>query len=741
MALLLALLRTPGRLTRVESELTDTGWSLRSVPHADNDAVAAAWSALAQARWGDEAVAALVRQILQTTHPDPRAAAQPFVPPLPPEPPPRATAAHPRAFRGTLRQPPKPPSVPAVDLQPALASAAGSAQLARQLGLGTPPVPCGSVKYQLSLGLVAPIGWMSLYQSLRLDEKPKLRAALTRLAFLHPHPNGLAWATSLMTHPRRRRTALLDALLKRSSSLPDYPGGDLLHLLAQQSRYANRLPWFLDGLERGVDPSRIRLALEFLAHQESLDPLPAGGIADAAHLRETLQRIPRWFRPYYLRRPELADPFWSSLSEKELDGAYYLLDRAPLGRVRAVLEGVPRDFWMKAWWALEELEEPLWDNARPLLARLCSAPHPTAPRLSSQLLDFWMSTARLAPDLRRRIVALPDATFLLAEKHARRRSAEELLCVGLGSLLNLDPALTVELLERWPRALFGRVGTLALPHADLERRSEGAWRQAACQRPDASLSELAEELGELAAHRIPPRLLRGAGRPADLETLAARRPLIRFDVLLLLTQRMLCAEFGWQPDEAALHAAGMAGRIRHNRAPLRRYLRKLGQRSQEQLPANRKWLQAHPSLNAELWRRGLERTTHDVPGAPITLKLEEDPLEVLQLGTRVDSCLALGGMLEDSAAACVLDVNKRVVYARDASGRIVARQLLALSEKLRLVCYEVYPLDRPHWLRSLFVDYATELALALGVERETEEYGVARLASDYFWDDGLMDPA
>ena len=67
------------------------------------------------------------------------------------------------------------------------------------------------------------------------------------------------------------------------------------------------------------------------------------------------------------------------------------------------------------------------------------------------------------------------------------------------------------------------------------------------------------------------------------------------------------------------------------------------------------------------------------------IRLEQDPLEVLKMGTYVGSCLGLGGGLTYSAAAALLDVNKQVLYARDEQGTVIARQLVAISDDNQLV--------------------------------------------------------
>lgn len=76
-----------------------------------------AWQRLSQVTVLDAAVAADIREVLATTIPDDvHSSIEPWRPPVLPKLP-RATAAHPRAFRGTKTQPPSQQQPPAVDLR------------------------------------------------------------------------------------------------------------------------------------------------------------------------------------------------------------------------------------------------------------------------------------------------------------------------------------------------------------------------------------------------------------------------------------------------------------------------------------------------------------------------------------------------------------------------------------------------------------------------------------------------
>ena len=121
--------------------------------------------------------------------------------------------------------------------------------------------------------------------------------------------------------------------------------------------------------------------------------------------------------------------------------------------------------------------------------------------------------------------------------------------------------------------------------------------------------------------------------------------------------------------------------------------------------------------------------------------VEHDPLEALKLGTYVGSCIGLGGQLSDSAAAVVLDANKHVAYARDARGAVIGRQLVAISEQDKLVCFWVYGTVERAVLEPLFLAFDQAFSRALGLplyghpHDPSDAYAIASILSHEWWDD------
>ncbi len=158
----------------------------------------------------------------------------------------------------------------------------------------------------------------------------------------------------------------------------------------------------------------------------------------------------------------------------------------------------------------------------------------------------------------------------------------------------------------------------------------------------------------------------------------------------------------------------------------------------------RQWLQKNKAIDPTIWTNGITQSVQ-LNGKSITLSLEKEPLQVLKMGSYVGSCFGLGGSFSESAAAVLLDINKQVIYARNKNGKVLARQLLAISKAGKLVPYSVYPLNSPDDIRELFVAYDQEFASKLGLsladlESESdEETEVEFILSQYCWDDGPWD--
>lgn len=132
----------------------------------------------------------------------------------------------------------------------------------------------------------------------------------------------------------------------------------------------------------------------------------------------------------------------------------------------------------------------------------------------------------------------------------------------------------------------------------------------------------------------------------------------------------------------------------------------------------------------------------DFPSGPVRLHVEDDPLEILQMGNYFGTCLSFDGINSHSSIANASDINKRVIYARDAQGRVVGRKLVAINNNLQLVGYNVYcALTKKQGHAALLRainKYARELATQCGLLLGNSG-SVDKILSEEWYDDGTVD--
>lgn len=157
---------------------------------------------------------------------------------------------------------------------------------------------------------------------------------------------------------------------------------------------------------------------------------------------------------------------------------------------------------------------------------------------------------------------------------------------------------------------------------------------------------------------------------------------------------------------------------------------------------NREWIaQAGKTVDVEAWLAPRRGTIKGENGAKYTIEVEEDPLEVLRMGIPFGTCLSLeDGCNAASTVLNALDANKRVIYVRGASGKVVARKLLALNEDLALIGYNLY----------ISVSGGDETAIRTAVERMciqiAKDVGArmavggkpAEIHAGFWYDDGVV---
>ena len=382
------------------------------------------------------------------------------------------------------------------------------------------------------------------------------------------------------------------------------------------------------------------------------------------------------------------------------------------------------------------------------------------------------------PQALQRFLHAPERCFRAMVRAVRRENDALLAGRGFGILLRYLPDFAIEVFVAYPTRVMAVSRTLGALDYDegCQRVREFAWHRLLQLRARSGtfgvdstpldeqarlvVEEVSAFVGPRAPNPVPRRLrefVRGRTTLRDSQVVRhLRRVRVRLDPLILAALEELVlgharASIHLDPSaDAAHHALLVERNSDENRRPLRRLLKAVASGDHDYLerhPATLAYRRAHPALGDRTWARWLEGLTLEgrYRGNPVRLGVERDTLEVLRMGTYAGTCLGLGGGHVYSAAAVALDLNKRVVYARNQAGAVVARQLLALSEDDRLVCFHVYPLDADSELQEVFARYDRDLANALalplyavadGSERDAE---IACILSRGFWNDGAWD--
>lgn len=156
-------------------------------------------------------------------------------------------------------------------------------------------------------------------------------------------------------------------------------------------------------------------------------------------------------------------------------------------------------------------------------------------------------------------------------------------------------------------------------------------------------------------------------------------------------------------------------------------------------PQNRAFVESHPHVDWEPWIEGLGTVSVTAAtGRVLSLRLEDDPLEIFRMGEHFQTCLSPGSANYFSVFANAADVNKRVLYARDNDGRVVGRCLLALTAQAEMLTFEAYCHDGNLGFDQIRTDFAEQLAARMRTRRVASGKVPVLVATDWY-DDGPHD--
>jgi hypothetical protein len=125
-------------------------------------------------------------------------------------------------------------------------------------------------------------------------------------------------------------------------------------------------------------------------------------------------------------------------------------------------------------------------------------------------------------------------------------------------------------------------------------------------------------------------------------------------------------------------------------------------------------------------------------GQTLRLALEDDPLEIFRMGAYFSTCLSPGDSNFFSAVVNAAEVNKRVLFARDAKGRVVGRCLLALTDTGGMLTFSAYCHESGLEFDKLAGRFADDLAARMGTIVVTSGR-VPRLVAHDWYDDGACE--
>ncbi|HEX7699701.1 MAG TPA: hypothetical protein VF403_03240, partial [Kofleriaceae bacterium] len=286
-------------------------------PVASGSSLSIAWDALAAVATWDATTLAHVVAVLRDTvpcidAPEDLPALQLDVPDKT-----RATAAHPRGFRGTKHRPPRPAQPEAIDVRPYLLARRHVDQVLELLGQPRGPNAAFDPAFVMQLWplvrMSSEVGAFAvLARTLELSTRPELRAALVGVYLAAPEHALGWWSYVLASHDQLEVAQLVCASGVATLPVIDAELGVRIAKLAPAQQWA-----VYRGLVAGATPSYL---FSGIALEAKLDDAPPGKIDITELIESTVARLaiamredsgPEFWRGYLWRlcgyQPELIE--------------------------------------------------------------------------------------------------------------------------------------------------------------------------------------------------------------------------------------------------------------------------------------------------------------------------------------------------------------------------------------------------------------------------------------------------
>jgi hypothetical protein len=228
---------------------------------------------------------------------------------------------------------------------------------------------------------------------------------------------------------------------------------------------------------------------------------------------------------------------------------------------------------------------------------------------------------------------------------------------------------------------------------------------------------------------------------------AAAQPSIRFD----RWRAEFSMEFDYRPDDAAQEKKR---RIRHDLQRVRDLmaamevpeiegadfaaLREKFERIRVDRP-KKATDAALEEIEQDLERVRIVQSTPDSDyEGKIRLQVETDPIQILFMGEYgFASCLSLRGSNVWSAVSNAIDVDKAILWAKEANGNVVGRRLIALTER-GVLSYRTYTNRHGLALDDMFSAFVEAYAKHCGTVVTHDRLSPGPLLSDRWYDDGSI---
>jgi hypothetical protein len=609
---------------------------------------------------------------------------------------------------------------------------------------------------------------MEFHYSLELPDAPRLMAAVARL--IHACADGASadanratrWLRELETVEPAMRLQFLEAVIPHAGIEPPL---ELLRLARPGANYRDELTAMLEPLSRGFSAELVRnttLYAQLTSAQIDWDQARPGSTFDAGRALELLTQADATLNPHLCGR------LWESMVGRKdaarlyAAGYWHALDAPSAERFLRFFVYELSDSRKSP----AALDRKLWSIRRHYLS-LSAEEQAQARDLTNTYLHhlpaFWPVVKRLPHPLpediyyhhvlgaydelsdgpRQLFASAPAKSFDTFIKALKRRNERELVCTGMNTLCIALPQPTAEAFCVAPKHLMHLarfVGALHEKYGIAILRQVSRHELCTAHIADGDIVAL-DNL--LARHRTYAQRL-PRFHEWDLHFSGRKlMPLSGVQLAFAELRSQIALMAVWHAENAVKahlafdpHTYAMLRESEKNRRLLHRFLRKPHLNFIDSHPATIAWRERHAGFDVDRWRRGVPFHRDG-----IRLTIERDYREILKMGTYVGSCLGLGGHNQFNAATALLDINKQVVFARDAQGKFAARQLLAISAEGRLVCFPVYSAtgERAQW-EPLFADYARALAWTLGLTiRTSEKYEIPRVIARDWYDDGRWD--